>query len=158
LDPIPDRDGPVEWSVIQQIGGDEYNAAADIPYREDGRRIPRVRITNGYLVVVAAGDADVLALLLGHELGHHVCGHTARRYAASPVFRSRTDSQKREYEADLYGARLLRKAGFNLERAIANDHRGCQRLRAVLSAKYGRPVAAGLSLRGIQSTHPCWTA
>jgi tetratricopeptide (TPR) repeat protein len=156
LDPIPGTDGPVEWRVIQTIDGDEHNAVASIPWRADGKRIPLIRITYGYLEVVVNGDADLLALVLGHELGHHVRGHTARELVAKPRLRSRTDSQKREYEADEYGARLMRKAGFNLDKAIAADHRGNERMRALLSAKHHRPIPIQSTLGGIRATHPCW--
>jgi predicted Zn-dependent protease len=90
------------------------------------------------LVDLCAQDRDELAFLLGHEMGHVLCGHaksqltastflhavTARLAGAGPMLRQLLNqgySRELELEADREGARLAAAAGFDpraAERAL----------------------------------------
>lgn len=45
-------------------------------------------------------NEDEMAMVLGHEIGHYVLGHW-------------TSTPKNEYASDVFGARLVSKAGYN---------------------------------------------
>ena len=94
------------------------------------------------LYELCGADDSALAFVIAHEMGHVVRGHAIDRYLASTAAQaitrlvpargpltaalrtelsrliSRSYSRDQEFEADAYGARLLRAAGFPIDGAI----------------------------------------
>jgi hypothetical protein len=106
---------------------------------------PIVRISQGLVSDVVKGDPDVLALILGHELGHLVLGHplcTSSKDTTSVVEMAVTREQ--EYAADAKGYELALAAGYSVRRGL----KGMQRLDEV--SHYS-------SFEGLGADHPSWT-
>lgn len=83
------------------------------------------------------GNDDALALVIGHEMGHGILGHSARKaklakkmkqaYIANAGLawvvaykRYMIDSKNMEYAADVEGAKYVAKAGYDLSKAREN--------------------------------------
>jgi hypothetical protein len=106
---------------------------------------PIVRISQGLVSDVAKGDPDVLALILGHELGHLLLGHplcTSSKDTTSVVEMAIT--REHEYAADAKGYELALAAGYSVRRGL----KGMQRLDEV--SHYS-------SFEGLGADHPSWT-
>lgn len=83
-------------------------------------------------------NEDALALVIGHEMGHALLGHSQRTYNISktksvlasdssgylaligmPLYiKGNIDLKNMEFAADVEGAKLIAKAGFNLDNAM----------------------------------------
>jgi tetratricopeptide (TPR) repeat protein len=87
------------------------------PVMKDGKFVPLVRITWGYIDLLG-DDEHGIALVLTHELGHHALGHTVGPIVLKPNALALADSHRREADADLYGARLMLKAGYSLRQGV----------------------------------------
>ena len=106
---------------------------------------PIVRISQGLVSDVVRGDPDVLALILGHELGHLLLGHplcSPAKNATSVVAMAVT--REHEYAADAKGYELALAAGYSVRRGL----KGLQRLDEV--SHYS-------SFEGLGADHPSWT-
>lgn len=81
-----------------------------------GKPIPLIRITRGYLEIFE-GNEHTIALVLGHELGHHALDHTDRwdKFVGKPKPEAllAAEGHRREADADLFGGRLMLKAGYS---------------------------------------------
>src|ERR1700677_3888087 len=64
-DPVPGFEWPPN---IEIMDGPQLNAYSTFEVK-DGKKIPQVRICSGLMDKVIRGDEDMLALVLGHELG-----------------------------------------------------------------------------------------
>jgi tetratricopeptide (TPR) repeat protein len=109
--------------------------------------VPHVVITTGLLRDVIEGVPDRLAFVVGHEIGHHVLGHTAHPApgSSSTHFLRATYSRDDEFAADLYGMQWMLNAGYSY--------------RAGLSAfklMQERGIAAYSPFEGLSSDHPSW--
>ena len=93
----------------------------------------RITVLVGTLDTLRGND-DALALIMGHEIAHGLMGHTKRQakyrakveralrlnhYGAYHIALKRYNKASRdmEYEADVVGAKLVAKAGYNLSNA-----------------------------------------
>jgi hypothetical protein len=118
----------------------ELNAFAAAP---DCR--PVVRITEGLVSQIVQDDPDVLALILGHELGHILLGHpTCTTEKDRTSFLALAATRDQEYAADAKGYELALAAGFSVHRGLL----GLQRLDAV--SHYS-------SYEALSADHPSWT-
>ena len=105
---------------------------------------PVVRISQGLVTQIAQGDPDVLALILGHELGHVLLGHpqcTSGREATSVIEMAITRDQ--EYAADAKGYELALAAGYS-------PHAGLQGLERLSR------VSPYSSFEALSVNHPSW--
>ena len=83
------------------------------------------------------GNDDALALVIGHEMGHGILGHSARKAKLAKKIRSARianaglawavaykrymiDSKNMEYAADVEGAKFVARAGYDLGKAKEN--------------------------------------
>jgi len=128
--------------TLEIIDKDEVNAQATMRPKDD-KEYPVVQCYAGLLKHDIEGNADRLAYVLGHELAHHVLGHTL----APP--------DKTEFL----------KATFSRDQEIAADRKGMQiALRANYSYAGGlsamrKMIALGLnysSFEGLAADHPSW--
>src|SRR6266404_4578525 len=105
---------------------------------------PIVRISQGLVSDVVQGDRDVLALILGHELGHLLLGHplcTPAKDNTSVVEMALT--REHEYASDAKGYELALAAGYSVRRGL----KGLQRLDEV--SHYS-------SFEALGADHPSW--
>jgi tetratricopeptide (TPR) repeat protein len=126
--------------------------------KESGKVIPIVRVTPGLMEDVIQGDADRLAYVLGHELAHHLLGHTWTSKEARTQLEHEIDNlregelmagilvftRSQELAADIEGLKLAEAAGYSAPRA----------LKAVR-----RMIDLGLnfsSFEGLGHNHPSW--
>jgi tetratricopeptide (TPR) repeat protein len=142
-----DRAWPPEFEVIENAGTEQepdyYNAFAWWQFDaggnvlvKDGKRILAVKITRGYLDIID-GNEHALALILGHELGHHLLGHVGRPPQTKPAAKDAMDGHRREADADLFGARLMLRAGYSVRQAVAAKWRGMERVGHLYSPAGG---------------------
>jgi tetratricopeptide (TPR) repeat protein len=142
----PDLAWPPEFEVAETTmtnsGPTYYNATAFLKHdgekfvRKDGKVVPGVVITRGYLDRFD-GDVHALALVLGHELGHHMLGHTAQRVTTKPAAKAAMDGHRQEADADLFGARLMLRAGYSIRQAVAAKWKGMARAGGLYSPANG---------------------
>lgn len=109
-----DAIGVPGWPPEFRVGEEECLACS---YMETGQ--PVVYIHPWILEVLVGANEDLLALILGHELGHHVLGHLA----AQPSFdRSKieqtAESQEQELAADRWGVELLASTDYSARHAL----------------------------------------
>jgi tetratricopeptide (TPR) repeat protein len=123
--------------------GLKLNAWANA-YRAGGKLKPYVRVTDLWLKKVVQGDPDILALTLAHELGHIYHRHVAVSNPGSTDFLRVAIQRKRESEADAFGARLMKKAGFSLIHGVL----GLARIKGL--TLHNAPLDA------LRSDHPAW--
>lgn len=128
---------PPHWFIEGKPG--EVNAYAT----PDGR----VVVTPDMLHNVINGNADLLAFVIGHELGHHIMGHVESVHAQRSSNTALLGSGKRhdETEADSVGAQLAIAAGYSWQRILKgiNESMGSM-------GEYPGFVALRLD-------HPSWT-
>src|SRR5512135_1714155 len=70
--------------TIEVVDKDEIQAYAHDASKDDQVR-PEIVVTAGTLHRVVQGDADRLAFVLGHELGHVVLKHIDRKHIERPT-------------------------------------------------------------------------
>jgi hypothetical protein len=129
---------PARESSLAESAG-SYNAFAYAP-----NCIPQVRITEGLMNDVVQGDSDRLALILGHELGHLLLGHTqcARGTDKSPVVEA-AFTRDQEFAADHKGIELALAAGYSARKG----YQGFERLAQI--SDYS-------SFEALTKNHPSW--
>lgn len=123
---------------------DDINAYATI-VRKDGKIYPIIRIHHGMMTKIIKGDADRLAFILGHELGHLLKGHVISKTARdNTAFKAVLFTRVEEDEADQVGAELLLKAGYSFAKA----------LKAITAMQdMGLEYS---SFEGLSKDHPSW--
>ncbi|MBZ5521327.1 MAG: M48 family metalloprotease [Acidobacteriia bacterium] len=133
----------IPWPpTLELVDKDEINAYASIT-RHEGKEQPVVVCYNGLLKRAVEGNADRLAYVLGHELSHHLLGHT-KKPAGDTEFLRATFSREQELAADRRGMELALHAGYSF--------------RGGLSA-IRRVIDLGLnysSFEGLAADHPSW--
>lgn len=143
--PVEGMEWPPVFSIAVLPASGRINAVARLERGADGKRQPRVDVSEGMLADVIQGDADRLAYILGHELSHVLLGHVKPTVGEEPTpFVHAAVGRERELAADRKGAELAAAAGFSpagaraaIERSIAAD------------GEYS-------PFEGLQADHPCW--
>jgi hypothetical protein len=138
--PTP-RDTP--WPPkLEIVDKDEINAFAAMR-RQGGAEQPIVVCYNGLMRRAVDGNADRLAYVLGHELGHHILGHT-RSTAPETEFLRATFSRDQEIAADRKGMELALRANYSYLGALST-------LRRMIDLGLGYS-----SFEGLSADHPSW--
>ncbi len=135
---------PIKVAVVADLQGEKYNAGAYgvVP----GDKFLKVEITRGYVVALGR-DEHALAFVLGHEFGHHACGHTQRDWMAEPTVVTVFRNRNRETEADEFGIRVAMRAGYSLKRAARVSYEAMELIGGIYSPNDGK-----------KHTHPAWSA
>jgi tetratricopeptide (TPR) repeat protein len=150
MDPLPEFVAPPGFEIVNE---DAINAFATAKFegeREHLRVLPRVVVFQGMMDRVVRGkddrdgEADRLALILGHELSHILLGHVVRPPAGKTEFVRQAFSRKQENDADLKGMELALKAGYSFRRG-----RGVIDRMRDLGLSYS-------SFEGLGASHPSW--
>lgn len=137
------------WPPDIQTISDEKAVFADNAYasirKEEGKKLqPYIRITGKWLQRMQ-GDPDMLAHTLGHELGHIHHKHTLRQLEDKPQFVQMVFSQSHEFEADAFGAKLMKDAGYSLINAVRRKSVAMQGL-----------TLHNAAIKQLLYSHPAW--
>lgn len=133
----------MEWPPeLDIVDKDDINAYAAIRKEEKG---PRTLVVcySGLLKRVAEGDADRVAYVLGHELAHHLLGHTQIRAGETEFLRA-TFTRAQELAADRKGMELALRANYSYKGGLAAIRRMMD-----LGLNYS-------SFEGLSADHPSW--
>ena len=118
-------------------GVGKYNAFASAE-----KCIPSIGITDGLIQDVIEGDADRLAMVLGHELSHILLGHTTcEPPGPKPSFLRMAFTRDQEFAADKNGLKLMQRAGYSSQKGL--------KVFQVMDAKFGYS-----SFEALSSDHP----
>ena len=121
---------------------EEINAYAAIE-RKNARIQPVVVCYNGLLQKVIEGNPDRLAYVLGHELAHHILGHTQVPKEDTDFLRA-TFGRTQELDADREGMTLAVRAGYSFPGGLS-----ALRKMIDLGLNYS-------SFEGLSNDHPSW--
>ena len=117
-EPVAGFAWPPTFKVVPVIDGDEVSACAHNASKDYQVR-PEIDVTDGLLRQVVDGNADRLAFVLGHELGHIVLKHGSFRAPTPGKTDVKTDvvkhvfSREEEIAADKKGMELTLAAGYS---------------------------------------------
>lgn len=134
--------------TIEVVDKDEIQAGACDVSKDDQVR-PKIEVMAGLLHRVVQGNADRLAFVLGHELGHVVLKHIDRKHIERPT-PGKTDfirlvfDREQEIAADAEGMKLTLAAGYSRKGAL-----GAIRRLLDLDVEYS-------SFEGLGADHPSW--
>lgn len=120
----------------------EINAFATLQ-RRDGKLQPVVVCSNALLQKVVDGNADRLAFILGHEIGHHILGHPQAEEQKTGFLQA-TFSRTQELDADHEGMELAVKAGYSFPGGLSGIRKMID-----LGLNYS-------SFEGLSTDHPSW--
>jgi tetratricopeptide (TPR) repeat protein len=136
----------VSWPPELEItASDDPNAFAWVEEDEDGERVAYVEVTTGLLRRIVEGKPDRLALLLGHEIGHHFLKHQRPRPERDATsFRKVTFKRDQELAADAFGMAWALRAGYSYREALG-------------AAKRFHELADYAPVFGLAIDHPSWT-
>jgi tetratricopeptide (TPR) repeat protein len=137
--PPTDMPWPPKLEIIDK---DEINAFAAMRRQDDGQ-YPAVVCYNGLLRRVVEGNADRVAYVLGHEISHHILGHT-RATAGGTEFLRATFSRDQEIAADRKGMELALRANYSYLGGLS-----AIRKMIDLGLNYS-------SFEGLAAEHPSW--
>jgi tetratricopeptide (TPR) repeat protein len=98
---------------------------------------------SGLIKHAVEGNPDRLAFILGHELGHHILGHTGKAKSGT-AFLENTFSRDQEISADQKGMELALQAGYSYPGGLSVIHRVLD-----LGLNYS-------SFEGLGFDHPSW--
>lgn len=121
--PVPGYQWPPKIDVV---ASKELNAWT---WAEENTVFPELKpkafivVTTPWMRKIVRGEEDVLALTVGHELGHIHYRHTITKKPGDTKLVQTFYQREREYEADDFGVDLLLKAGYSLRKAIRGDTR-----------------------------------
>lgn len=101
------------------IDNDEFQAFAAFFRREDGSPYPVMRVHGGIIDHGFQGKPEFVAMVIGHELAHHILGHTGKQTPGGTQFTEITFTREQEYAADRLGLELALKAGYSRKTAIS---------------------------------------
>jgi adhesin HecA-like repeat protein len=137
--PPTDMPWPPKLEIVDE---DEINAFATMR-KQDGGQYPVVVCYNGLLKRVVEGNADRVAYVLGHEISHHVLGHT-KATAGGTEFLRATFSRDQEIAADRKGMELALRANYSYLGGLS-----AIRKMIDLGLNYS-------SFEGLAADHPSW--
>jgi tetratricopeptide (TPR) repeat protein len=133
----------MEWPPkLEIVDKDEINAFATIRTK-DGRKYSVVVCYAGLIKRDIEGNADRLAYVLGHELAHHLLGHT-RAKEGDTQFLNATFSRDQEIAADRRGMELALGANYSYRGGLS-----AIRKMIDLGLNYS-------SFEGLGANHPSW--
>jgi len=128
-------------------GGDIDDGMPQDCTAPEGSTKPHVHFTKQILDQVIMGDEDRLALIMGHEMGHIVLGHTTpyayRNYGQSEISLFAFGRQQ-EIGSDIIGTELGLAAGYDLEGMLGAFYKFID-----LDLSYS-------SFEGLGYSHPSW--
>jgi adhesin HecA-like repeat protein len=127
---------------LEIVDNDEINAFATMR-RQDGGQYPVVVCYNGLLTRVVEGNADRVAYVLGHEISHHILGHTRATPGGTEFLRA-TFSRDQEIAADRKGMELALRANYSYLGGLS-----AIRKMIDLGLNYS-------SFEGLAADHPSW--
>ncbi len=102
--------------VLNFLDEDVFNAHATFKV-EDGKKVAYIETFGGLYPKGIEGKIDRIAMVLGHEIAHHVLGHTRRDHDGTAMVET-TFTRTQEYAADLLGMELFLKAGFSFKGGV----------------------------------------
>ena len=137
--PPTDMPWPPKLEIIDK---DEINAFAVMRSQGSGQ-YPVVVCYDGLLNRVVEGNADRIAYVLGHEISHHILGHT-RATAGGTEFLRATFSRDQEIAADRKGMELALRANYSYLGGLS-----AIRKMIDLGLNYS-------SFEGLAADHPSW--
>lgn len=127
---------------LEVIDKEEINAMALMRKKGD-QEFPVVECYAGLIKNDVEGNADRLAYVLGHELAHHVLGHTLAA-ADKTEFLQATFSREQEIAADRKGMELALRANYSYAGGLS-----AIRKMLALGLNYS-------SFEGLAADHPSW--
>ena len=127
---------------LEIIDKDEINAFATMR-SQDGGQYPVVVCYNGLLKQVVEGNSDRIAYVLGHEISHHILGHTRATTGGTEFLRA-TFSREQEIAADRKGMELALRANYSYLGGLS-----AIRKMIDLGLNYS-------SFEGLAADHPSW--
>lgn len=132
--------------VYRSDSRNDINAFARCVGTPDQPRF-EVQITPEIMQHVIKRDRDILAFIIGHELGHILLDHTAcsRERVDRPEVAAFAGNRAQELAADSLGMQLAIKAGYSFRRAV----RGMLRMTDVTSGAHS-------TVQSLLHTHPTW--
>lgn len=119
--PVPE-DFPSWPPVLGFLDEDQFNAYAAFD-NIDGKRTPVVRFYAGIYPTGFEGKPDRVAMVVGHELAHHLLGHTRKGRSSDTPLLFIAFTREQELAADRLGMELLLKAGYSFKGAVGNFRR-----------------------------------
>jgi tetratricopeptide (TPR) repeat protein len=137
--PPSDMPWPPKLEIVDK---DEINAFAAMK-SQDGRPYPIVVCYNGLLRRTIEGNGDRLGFVLGHEISHHILGHT-RATAAQTEFLRATFTRDQEIAADRRGMELALQANYSFLGGLSGIRKMID-----LGLNYS-------SFEGLAVDHPSW--
>jgi len=138
--PVPtDMDWPPKLEIVD---AKEINAFATIRIKDD-KKYPVVVCYEGLIKWDSEGNADRLAYVLGHEIAHHLLGHTTTGPGDTEFVRA-TFSRDQEIAADRRGMELALRANYSYRGGLS-----AIRKMIDLGLNYS-------SFEGLAANHPSW--
>ncbi len=128
---------------LELIDKDEINAYAAMQKDDKGKDHPIVFCYAGLIKKAVEGNSDRLAFILGHEIAHHLLGHT-RKPDGDTEFLRATFSREQELAADREGMALALRANYSYREGLSVIHRMLD-----LGLNYS-------SFEGLGYDHPSW--
>jgi tetratricopeptide (TPR) repeat protein len=134
----------ISWPpALEIVDKDEINAFATMRKKGDGSEYPVVVCYAGLIHRDVEGNADRFAYILGHELSHHILGHT-RAASGETEFLRATFSRDQEIAADRTGMALALRANYSYRGGLS-----AIRKMIDLGLNYS-------SFEGLAADHPSW--
>ena len=127
---------------LEIIDKDEINAFA-VMRSQGSSQYPVVVCYGGLLKRVVEGNPDRIAYVLGHEISHHLLGHTRANAGATEFLRA-TFSRDQEIAADRKGMELALQAGYSYVGGLS-----AIRKMIDMGLNYS-------SFEGLAADHPSW--
>ena len=127
---------------LEIIDKDEINAFA-VMRSQGSSQYPVVVCYGGLLKRVVEGNPDRIAYVLGHEISHHLLGHTRANAGATEFLRA-TFSRDQENAADRKGMELALQAGYSYVGGLS-----AIRKMIDMGLNYS-------SFEGLAADHPSW--
>jgi len=139
----PAPSGMVWPPKLEIVDKEDINAFASMRKNDQGVEYPVVVCYSGLIKHAVEGNPDRLAFILGHELGHHVLGHTVKPKGGT-AFLDNTFSRDQEISADQKGMELALQANYSYPGGLSVIHRVLE-----LGLNYS-------SFEGLGYDHPSW--
>jgi tetratricopeptide (TPR) repeat protein len=135
----PNMNWPPKLEIIDK---DEINAFATMR-EHDGGKYPVVVCYDGLIKRAVEGNADRMAYILGHEMAHHILGHSSLS-SKDTEFLNATFTREQEIAADRKGMELALHANYSYPGGLS-----AIRKMIDLGLNYS-------SFEGLAADHPSW--